>query len=124
MPSEPMASQSEGYTEGLSQQEDGGTQGWTATQQSQGTSTGSVRGTKAEPLIMPLELQYVKAYFSALEGRISQRHYTHPNSEMCYRCPFCGKIINPEGLTKHTSRHFLSQHNVPNREYIFTLNPV
>ena len=79
-----------------------------------------------------LHLRRTEAHFSeeereyffaaAIEGRISQTHYTHPDVQMCYRCPLRDKVLNPVGLGRHTTRHFPAQHNVPNREYIVTLN--
>ena len=82
-------------------------------------------------MVIQLQLRCTKSYFSeeekeyftaaALEGKIGQTHYTHPEVEMCYRCPLCDKVINPDGLARHTARHLLMLHNVPNREYVVTL---
>ena len=84
-------------------------------------------GTKGSPQIIRLQLHWVKSHFSeeekdffsaaAIEGKVSQTHYTNPDADMCFRCPICAKLRNPTGLTKHTSRHFLRMHNTPNREY-------
>ena len=82
--------------------------------------------------IIPLRLQCAKPYFSAEEkeyftaaalgGRVSQTHYTNPDSDAGYRCQLCAKILNPVGLAKHTTRHSLRMHNTPNGEYLVTLH--
>ena len=59
---------------------------------------------------------------AAIEGKIGQTHYTNPDADTCYRCPLCARVLNPNGLERHTVRHFLRMHNTPNREYIVTLH--
>ena len=75
----------------------------------------NLRLQKAPPCFSEEEKEYCAA--AALEGSVSQTHYTHPDSSVCYRCPLCAKLLNPMGLAKHTSRHFLRMHGIPNREY-------
>ena len=106
---------------------------WKPSQQSgfQGELT-LTQGVKGSPQLIPLQLKWVKSYFSeeeeeffmaaATESKISQTHYTNPDAEMFYRCPICAKVLNPSGLSKHTTRHFLRMHNAPNREYLVTLH--
>ena len=105
---------------------------WTSSQQSglQAELT-MAKGTAGNPQQIPLQLKWVKSYFSAeekdffaaaaMEGEISQTHYTNPEADMCYRCPICAKVINPSPLSKHTARHFLRMRNTPNCEYLVTL---
>ena len=75
----------------------------------------NLRLQKAPPCFSEEEKEYCMA--AALEGSVSQTHYTHPDSSVCYRCPLCAKLLNPTGLAKYTSRHFLRMHDIPNREY-------
>ena len=75
--------------------------------------------------IIPPQLRWVRSYFSeegggfpiaaAAEGRLSQTHHSNPDADMCYSCRICAKVLNPTGLSKHTTRHFLRTHNAPNR---------
>ena len=65
-----------------------------------------------------------KAYFAAaaVEGRVSQTHFVNPDAEMCYRCPICDKTLNPGGIAKNATRHFLRLRNIPHREYVIRLS--
>ena len=59
---------------------------------------------------------------TAIEGRMSQTHFTSPDAEKYHRCPVCDKTLNPTGLAKKTTRYFLRMRNAPNREYVRILN--
>ena len=88
-------------------------------------------GAKENPAIVPLQLKCAGPHFSAeereffetaaLEGEIGQTHYTHVDAELCYRCPLRDRVLNPNGLARHTSRHFLMLHKTQHREYVVTL---
>ena len=90
------------------------------------------RGTQEGVQTIPLHLRKAAPYFSeeekeyfaaaAMEGKVSQAHYTNPDADVCYRCPLCAKVLNPIGLAKHTATHFLRMHNTPNKEYLVTLH--
>ena len=105
---------------------------WTSSQQSGLPAEPTMaKGTAGNPQQIPLQLKWVKSYFSAeekdffvaaaMEGKISQTHYANPEADICYRCPICAKVINPSPLSKHTARHFLRMRNTPNCEYVVTL---
>ena len=89
-------------------------------------------GAQNEPTEIPVKLQCVKAHFpeaereyfaaTGLGGKMGQTHNTHPDPEMCYRCPLCDKVLNPNGIARHTNRHFLAQRKIPNRIYEVPLN--
>ena len=90
------------------------------------------KSTQEGVQIIPLHLRRAAPYFSeeekeyfaaaAMEGKVSQAHYTNPDADICYRCPLCAKVLNPIGLAKHTATHFLRMHNAPNKEYLVTLH--
>ena len=90
------------------------------------------KGVAGNPQKIKLQLVHTVSYFSeeekdffmaaAIEGEIGQTHYTNPDADTCYRCPLCARVLNPNGLERHTVRHFLRMHNTPNREYIATLH--
>ena len=79
---------------------------------------------------IPLTLGYGKSNFShagpaffvaaAVEGRLGRTHFTNPDPEMCYRFPVSDETLNPGGLTKNATRHFLRMRNTPNRGHIIT----
>ena len=89
-------------------------------------------GTQDEPSVIPLQLKCAKPHFSekekeyfaaaALEGKIGQTYFTHPDVQMCYRCPLCDKVLNPDSIARRAARHFLTQRNIPNRKYVATLH--
>ena len=91
-----------------------------------------LKNTQEGVQVIPLHLQRAKPYFSeeekeyfvaaAPEGRVSQTHHTNPDSDTSYRCPLCAKVLNPFGIAKHTTGHFLRMHHTPNREYRVTLH--
>ena len=106
---------------------------WASSQQSGfWTESTLAKGATDSLQQIPLQLKWVKSYFSdeekdffiaaATEGKVSQTYYTNPDAETCYRCPICARALNPSGLSKHTSRHFLRMRNTPNRECIVTLH--
>ena len=105
---------------------------WTSSQQSGRWKDSPKAGGAQEGVqVITLHLQRMEACFSeeekeyflaaALGGRVSQAHYANPDAEMCYRRPSLSTILNPDGLGRHTARHFLRMRNSLNREFLVAL---